>query len=288
VEQILRTGDRSARVERPNTEDELDELVTLFNAMLDQNERLIKGMRDSLDHMAHDMRTPLTRLRGEAELALNGSDLNQMQEALADAIEESDRLSEMLKTIMDISEAECGATRLDMTNVPLEPLVRSLFDLYEGVAEDRQITLEMRIDPKGFIYADRNRLQMVLSNLLDNAIKYTPPNTGGRVVVTAEFGSKSVRVMVRDSGQGISDEDLPRIWERLYRGDQSRSEKGLGLGLSLVRALVEAQGGRVSVESAQGKGSTFIVIMPRKVTPPAEEVVKSGGRLPVRASQAQK
>jgi signal transduction histidine kinase len=261
VHGIIETGRMNARLPARGNRDEIDTLVTLFNQMLEKNETLIRGMRDALDNVAHDLRTPMARLRGLAEQALQSGDPAACREALADAVEESEKLMTMLQTLMDISEAETGAMKLTITTVNLAALVHDVRELYQILAEEKQITLTASVPDKLEIQADRNRLQQCLANLVDNAIKYTP--NGGTVAITAAQDARQTTLTVKDNGAGISADDLPRIWDRLYRGDKSRHEKGLGLGLSLVKAFVEAHHGQVQVASAPGQGAVFTISLPQ-------------------------
>jgi len=258
VQRIVTTGRTDERVSVGGTKDAIGELTVLFNAMLDRIERLVTSMRGALDNVSHDLRTPMTHLRGSAELALAGPpDIERYREALADCVEEADRVLVMLTTLMDISEAESGAIELHREPVSLADIVERAVDLYRDTAEVKGVALHARVQDNVVVNVDRVRFEQVAANLLDNAIKYTP--AGGRVdISTGREGSHAV-LRVSDSGIGIPAAELPRIWERLFRGDQSRTERGLGLGLSLVKAVVEAHGGTVTVESTPGRGSTFSV-----------------------------
>jgi signal transduction histidine kinase len=265
VRSILRTGRTDVRVPAQNTGDALDELSALVNAMLDRIDAVLAGMRGALDNVAHDLRTPMTRLRGIAETALTANDPAMLRDALADCLEESDRVVAMLNTLMDISEAETGTMTLGREPTDLNDLIRQSVELYEDLAEERQVEIRTSTESELVVEVDRNRMRQVLANLLDNALKYTP--AGGQVTITATRDGPDAVLTVSDTGVGIPPAELPRIWDRLYRGDKSRSTRGLGLGLSLVRAIVAAHGGRVDVRSTPGAGSTFELRLPAGVPP---------------------
>lgn len=261
VSDILKTGKMSLRVPAKGERGEMGELVSLFNQMLDKNDSLIQAMHQSLDNVAHDLRTPMTRLRGVAELALqDAQDPNACREALADCMEESERVLTMLNALMDVAEADTGAMRLEITEVSVPEVIDSIIDLYEMVAEDKGITITRNLPRELLIRADRTRFQQVMANLLDNAIKYS--GEGREIEISAQTGDACAIISISDQGIGIPPSDINKIWDRLYRGDHSRSQRGLGLGLSFVRAIVHAHGGTVSVESELDKGSSFTIRMP--------------------------
>jgi signal transduction histidine kinase len=261
VRRIIATGRTDERVPASGEDDAINELTVLFNQMLDRIEGLVRGMRAALDNVSHDLRTPLTRLRGTAELALSGEpDQERYRDALADAVESSDRVLVMLNTLMDISEAESGAMPLKRESFDLRQAAARAVDLYHDVADSREILLEQGVWTEAFVLADRVRIEQVAANLVDNALKYTPE--GGRVTVEVFADDGRAVLRVRDTGIGIPESEQARIWDRLFRGDRSRTARGLGLGLSLVKAIVEAHGGTASVTSAPGAGSTFVISLP--------------------------
>jgi signal transduction histidine kinase len=258
---IIDTGQVKARVPVLRSGDEFEELGVRFNQAFEKIDTLIEGIRASMDNVAHDLRTPMTRLRAVAENALQWDPSPEAyREALSDCLEESEQVLRMLNMLMDISEVETGSVQLRVATVNISDLATQIVDLYRGVAEDKNVFLTSICPPSLILQGDQERLLQMLANLVDNAIKYTP--AGGRVEINASANHSSVLLTVSDSGAGIPPEDVHKIWDRSFRGDKSRTQRGLGLGLSLVKAVVVAHGGTIDVASVPGQGTKFSIYLP--------------------------
>ena len=254
-------GSLDRRVDVRTEGAEIERLASTFNAMLDRIHTLISGMREMTDNVAHDLRSPLARIRANAEMALsNATTLEEYRASAADTLEECDRLMHMVNTTLDVAEAEAGVARLNMETVDMSRVAEDACELFGPIAEDKGISLSTSIEPGCRVQGNLQLLQRMLANLLDNALKYSEHD--GSVDVGVQTINGAVLVSVRDHGMGISRQDIKRVFDRFFRCDASRSKSGCGLGLSLVRAVAIAHGGSVEVTSEQGSGSEFRVSLP--------------------------
>jgi heavy metal sensor kinase len=268
VEAVTRTARQISesslkeRVPVKKYQDEIDQLAITFNQMLDRIQTLVTGIREMSDNIAHDLKSPITRIRGISEVSLStGASEIEYENMAASTVEECDRLLDMINTMLVISKTEAGVNKLDARELDIGAVVRDACELFRSPAEDKDLRLVCDVPGNFVISGDNRMIQRMIANLLDNAIKYTP--VGGSVEVTANTGNNdTVAIAVKDTGIGISEKDIPRIFERFYRCDPSRSEAGIGLGLSFARAVARAHGGDIDVFSKPEQGSTFTVTIP--------------------------
>jgi signal transduction histidine kinase len=241
---------------------EIAEMAGAFNRMLDRIEALVKELRDTTNNIAHDLRSPITRIRGLAETTLASNPSNkELHDMGAETIKECDRLIEMINTMLEIAQIDSGLTPVGNSRIDMVRLVKQAVDLFEPVVEDKQQTLEFTQSESHFwVQGSLNNLQRMVANLLDNAIKFTPEK--GKINVSLTSRNHCLILQIQDNGIGIEAEKLPHIFERFYRGDESRSATGNGLGLSLAQAAARFHKGNINVESTPRKGSTFTVTLP--------------------------
>ena len=273
VEAVTRTArqisesDLSRRVPIMARHEEIDRLAVTFNNMLDRIEKLVIGIREMGDNIAHDLKSPVSRIRGMAEIGLSGmvEDNPELVSLAGNTIEECDRLLDMINTMLMISKTDAGADNLCLEMVNIAEVARGAVVLFSPLAEDKGLTLSCKTPESLMIEGDLKMLQRTMANLVDNAIKYTP--VPGRVSVRASEDPEDegrINVCVSDSGIGIDDSDLPKLFDRFFRCDQSRSMGGSGLGLSLAQAIAHAHHGEIRVTSTKGQGSVFTLDLPRR------------------------
>ena len=236
-------GNLSRRAPLRGSGDEHDELAGNINAMLDQIQGLLEGMRHVGDSVAHDLRGPLTRLLNRLETLATAD--QPRREDLVECVEQVQHVLETFNALLRIARVESGAHRSEFAALDLERIVRDVCELYQAAADERQIDLVCSVLAPVEVFGDRELLAQALTNLLDNAVKYTP--TGGRIVVTLERTEDVARIRVADSGPGVPAADRDRVLQRFTRLDQARSQPGNGLGLALVNAVTTQHHGRLSL-----------------------------------------
>ena len=247
----IMSGNLSERVPVTKRNDEFDGLATNLNAMLDRIEQLLQGLKEVTDNVAHDLKTPLSRLRNQAETALrDGASDETRQRALETTIAESDRLIQTFNALLMIARAEAGAPSGALTDVDISAVVADVAELYGPVAEDEGIIVETAIAEGIHLHANRELIGQAMVNLLENAIKYAKPEGEGqgRIAISLRRDGNRVLIEVSDNGPGIPPEDRTRVLQRFVRLEKSRSEPGSGLGLSLVNAVTGLHGGSFRIE----------------------------------------
>jgi heavy metal sensor kinase len=258
---VISRGALQRRVPTSGSGDEIDQLASTFNRMLERIESLVKSMEETNDNIAHELRSPIARIRGHAETTLTGNGaVDGYRDMAASTVEECDRLLAMINTMLDIAEAEAGVMGLRLSSVDVNDLVRDICEIYEPVTTEKNIQVVIEAPGSLIVSGDVQRLQRMIANLLDNAVKYTPD--GGTIRLSARLTDGRAELSVENTGRGICAEKLPNIFQRFYRADASRSGTGYGLGLSLAQAIVHAHGGQISVRSIPGDTTTFCVVLP--------------------------
>jgi heavy metal sensor kinase len=260
--QSITSQNLSERLTPRGASDEMDDLIQTINGMIARLESSFKRMAEFTADASHELKTPICAMRGEAEVLLSkGRKAEEYQEGLAHFIEQFDHLNQMINDLILLSKFDATQMELKMDPLRLDLLIQDLRDLFQILAEQKKIALEMDTIEEVIVLGDKMRLQQLFTNLIDHAIKYTPE---GSIDITMEKNKEYVLVKVKDTGIGIPQEEQEKIFKRFYRVDKSRSREtgGVGLGLSIVEWIAHAHHGRIEVVSELNQGSTFTVYLP--------------------------
>lgn len=257
----IKSGQFNRRVSIENQHDEIQTLANTFNKMAERINQLITEMREMIDNIAHDLRSPLARIRAISENALSRqSSKEEFQTAAEDTLEECDRMIQMVNNTLDVAEAEAGVAEREKEEINLANLIEEACELFEPLAEEKNIVLTFTLNTSCNFKGNRQSLQRMVSNLIDNAIKYTRSNSS--VDIKLDKDTNLIKISITDEGDGIPTQSQHRIFDRFYRCDSSRSKEGSGLGLSYAIAVARSHGGDIALENSSEQGSTFVVSLP--------------------------
>lgn len=238
ADEIMKSGDLSQRIPLTHDRDDLSKLARLLNSMFERIEELVAGVRQVSDNIAHDLRTPLSRLRNKIE-KFDGS-----AEEKEELMKEADTLINIFNALLRIARIESGKETMKRKQIDMKALIEDVIEFYEPLSEDKQQSLKVKL-AKAQVAGDKDLLFQALANLLDNAIKFSPKN--GVIKISSRMKNDVFTIKISDSGKGIAKEDREKVFTRFYRAEASRNEAGHGLGLSLVRAVAEAHDGTIKI-----------------------------------------
>jgi signal transduction histidine kinase len=281
----IRASNLHERLPGREVDDELGRLVDTLNELFERLELNFEQISRFSADVSHELRTPLTIIQGEAEVALrSGAGVTGKQQALEVILDEALRMSKLVRNLLTLANLETGQRRPDFTLIQIRPIVEDLAEEAQVMVERKDITLSIEINGDAEVLGDSVLLHQLGFNLLDNAVKYTP--TSGSVALKLNVDSKSAQLSVRDSGIGIDQEELPLVFDRFFRSDKARNHGsgGSGLGLSLVKQIVDIHRGKVSVSSTPGEGSEFVVELPIDSAGSHDGLDKVAGSIEISAS----
>lgn len=259
IRKIIASADLSTRLPAMG-DDDFAALTHDLNAVLERTQKLAQGVRQAGDSIAHDLRTPLTRMRTDVEVALQGDDPNAWHDTLERILAEVGGMQSIFNSLLALGQAEAGGMRLKAKEVDMSRLLDEIAELYTPSAEEHEMTLLSDIPPGLKLMGDKQLLAQTFSNLLDNAIKYVPD--GGTIRLSAKSHDNNLEVVVEDNGPGIPEDMREKIFERFTRIDPSRTLPGTGLGLALVKAFAELHRGTINVEQSELGGAAFKITLP--------------------------
>jgi len=258
---LIGSEDLSQRVDAPRTGDELEDLATAFNGLLDRLNAAFGRERQFIGDVAHEIKTPLAVIRSNAEVALSKvRKPEEYRRVLAEVVSEADRLANTLKNVLDLAWSQSDTTGFSQERVNLSQIMNDMAEVADKMAYPKHMKLESNIEDDIFIYGKVDKISRAVLNLVDNAVKFTNPK--GKVILGLTKDDQWVIIQIRDTGQGIAKNDLPHIFERFYRGSKTDRLLGSGLGLAIAKSVVAAHGGEIKVDSQVGKGSTFMIYLP--------------------------